>query len=162
MTRAVCFSDSHGDAMSLRFALDGVWAQTGRVDAYIFLGDGLRDFEDLEDVLRAHDPQCDLYCVRGNCDFMREDAPAAQIIYLGTTPVFITHGHLYQVKSGLGYLDDAAHDRGCDVALYGHTHSAAMDFGQTLMVNPGSAADGRIALLEFSGSGLPKVKLLRF
>ena len=53
--------------------------------------------------------------------------------------VFYTHGHNYGVKSNLYTLAREAKSRGCQIALYGHTHRPSIDEvdGITL-INPGS------------------------
>ena len=160
--RAVIMSDSHGDIYRLRMTIEGVWQQVGRVDAYIHLGDGALDFQDLESTLLGRDPQAALYQVRGNCDWSVSDVPARQLIWLDDLKVLICHGHHYNVKSGLYELDEAADANGCALALYGHTHEPAMDFRRAMLVNPGSAHDGNIALLETVPGQLPKVRLLHF
>ena len=54
--------------------------------------------------------------------------------------VFCCHGHRYGVKSGLARLAARAKELGCEVALYGHTHRAAVEeVDGVLCVNPGSA-----------------------
>ena len=80
---------------------------------------------------------------------------------LGGANVFMTHGHLYRAKSTYTYLDEAAYERGCTVTLFGHTHSPCVETRRTLMINPGSAADGRLALLELK-EGRPRVNLLSY
>ena len=54
--------------------------------------------------------------------------------------VFLTHGHLFGVKSGLDTLAAAAKDMGAQLALFGHTHQALLEErnGVTLL-NPGAA-----------------------
>ena len=41
---------------------------------------------------------------------------------VGKNKLFVTHGHAYGVKSGLGRLAERAKTLGADVVLYGHTH----------------------------------------
>ena len=52
---------------------------------------------------------------------------------------FITHGHYYGVSMGPEGLVDEAKSRGCDIAMYGHTHRPFLDVidGVTVL-NPGS------------------------
>ena len=53
--------------------------------------------------------------------------------------IYYCHGHRYSVKSGLDLLAQEAKRRGCEIALYGHTHEAKISVvdGVTL-INPGS------------------------
>ena len=124
-------------------------------------GDGAGDFARLENFIRARDEHALLYGVRGNCDFCAHDVPDMRVMPLGGANVFMTHGHLYRAKSTYTYLDEAAYERGCTVTLFGHTHSPCVETRRTLMINPGSAADGRLALLELN-DGRPRVNLLSY
>ena len=48
MLRALVLSDIHGDDTGLRWLLEQVWKDVGPIDAYLCLGDGVRDFERVE------------------------------------------------------------------------------------------------------------------
>ena len=128
-------SDSHGNTRSLEKALSA----EADADAAVFLGDGLRDMEWLED---AH-PGLRVYSVSGNCDFA-SFTPNEGLAPFGGVVVFYTHGHLYGVKNGPDTLAATAKARGAQVALYGHTHAAACEEidGVTLF-NPGAISGGR-------------------
>lgn len=119
-------SDTHGDRVGVERLL-GSYAQKN--DAVIFLGDGIRDF--------FEDGKCicpvPFYCVCGNCDTLGfSSAPLVidgygevrheEFINIGGTRILITHGHKYDVKSGLDRLARYAATVGADIALYGHTH----------------------------------------
>ena len=75
--------------------------------------------------------------------------------------VLITHGHRYKVKMTYTFLDKAAQEMGCAIAFFGHTHIPCMEQHRTLLVNPGSAARGHMALLEVE-NGQPRVELLSY
>ncbi|MCQ2457224.1 MAG: metallophosphoesterase [Clostridia bacterium] len=158
--RLLVVSDSHGNDTDFRWVLEQAWKRTGRIDAYVHCGDGCRDFDRVANIMLDRDPGAFLCAVRGNCDFS-SDRPLQAVIPAGDTRILVTHGHLYHVKSYLNDLDEAAKANGCAIALYGHTHTASMDTLQTLMINPGSVADGRAALLEIT-NGRPRVDLLAF
>ena len=112
------FSDSHGRVDGMRAALE---RQVHSPQAVCFLGDGLRDATALE-LGRAM-----LYDVRGNCDWgMQEDAPTERTVCLAGHRLFLTHGHMYGVKSGLGALIAAAARMEADVVLFGHTHAPTL------------------------------------
>lgn len=159
--KALVMSDIHGDDTKLRAILDKAWKQTGPVDAYFCLGDGVRDFERVEMFLRAHDPDALMYAVKGNNDFAVMNAPDRLVVPFGGIRVFLTHGHFLRVKQTLVLLDEAAEAEGCAVALYGHTHCPDVETRRTIMVNPGAACEGQMALLEVE-DGKPRVSLLRF
>lgn len=124
--------DSHGDLRSM----EAVIARHADAAAVIFLGDGMRDAEALQD----EHPSLRLYAVRGNCDFA-SFAPSDGLVPFAGTLFFYTHGHLQSVKSGLDRLAETAAARGADVALFGHTHEPALceAHGVTLF-NPGSVS----------------------
>ena len=71
----------------------------------------------------------------------------------------MTHGHIHRVKSGLDYLYGAARAEGVDIALYGHTHRANVEYTTPWMINPGAAENDCCALLEIE-NGKPHVKMI--
>ena len=161
MKRLLVMSDTHGEGDGLRYLLEAAWRQIGKkpIDCYVHCGDGIGDLEGCIDLIRARDPGAELCMVRGNCDFSA-DAPDFAVLTMGGARIFVTHGHRYHVKGGLMNLDYAAEERGCSIALYGHTHIADMENGRVLMINPGCTADRRMALLELE-DGKPHVNLMR-
>jgi len=159
--RAIVLSDSHGAEDTLRWMLTECWKQVGPVDAYLHCGDGAREFARLAAFLHARDEHALLMGVRGNCDFACRDVPETQVLSLGGARIFMTHGHLYRAKATLLDLDYAARERECSITLFGHTHQPCVETRGTLMINPGSAADSRLALLEVD-EGRPRVRLLSF
>lgn len=133
MIKAAIFSDTHR-----RTALMVEAVRRSRPDMIIHLGDHSADCA----VLREEFPGTPLYSVRGNCDFA-SDAPDSDIVQIGPLKAFITHGHLYNVKWSLLQLAYAAHEAGCDLALFGHTHVPLEDnFSGVRLINPGSAGMG--------------------
>ena len=82
MTRALILSDIHGEENNLRWLLEEVWKTVGPIDAYICLGDGVRDFERAESFIRNRDEHATMYAVRGNCDFTANH-PDRLVIHLG-------------------------------------------------------------------------------
>lgn len=111
------FSDSHGrgDGMARAFS-----AQRRRVDAVLFLGDGLRDLDG------AEFGSASVVSVRGNCDWslFSDGTPEECTLDLEGHRIFLTHGHRYGVKSGTGALLAHAIAAGADIVLFGHTHEA--------------------------------------
>ena len=153
--RAVVLSDSHGDEEGLRWMLQLLWQQIGPVDFYFHLGDGALDFERLSRFLYARDPQAIPLGVRGNCDFACGDVPEFLVQRFGGCRLLLTHGHRYGVKHGLDALRWAAHENACRAALFGHTHVPfSEEENGCLLLNPGSARDGRLAVLEEHGGRL--------
>src|SRR5699024_8457377 len=58
--------------------------------------------------------------------------------------IFITHGHLYNVKSSLMQLQYRALEVEADIALFGHSHIAHCEqIDNQLFINPGSIRQPR-------------------
>ena len=90
-------------------------------DAIMHLGDHVSDAEELSYALDL----IDFYMVRGNCDFGAQ-APETILTELGGVRLFLTHGHLFGVKSGMSRLKLEADRVGANIALFGHTHRPFM------------------------------------
>lgn len=145
MMRVLVMSDSHGRLSEIRLAARAA----GEIDCALHLGDFAGDARVLANLLGVP-----VHAVRGNCDagFSYE---TEKVLTLGGARIFMTHGHLYGVKTGTWALAEHAGALGCAAALYGHTHvSDIAAQGPMLLVNPGSPsrpASGRkrsIAVLE--------------
>ena len=157
------FSDSHGRSLQM---YDALCRQIKRPDAICFLGDGLRDTEVLDG------EGIPLHTVRGNCDWSSffGDEKSERFLFLEGHKLLLTHGHLHDVKSGLGRLAAYAAQNGVDIVLYGHTHRAdtlCVPKGQEIggvtlqsplyLFNPGSigaGADASFGTLMLSGDNV--------
>ncbi len=138
--RIVVFADTHQNtalfSQSVRQAMDD-----GKIDVLVHCGDGVRDLETVEGALFKHNPNARIYAVRGNCDLTAFQYPGAETATLNGVRVLITHGHLYQVKHGLGALSKAARDMGMRLVFFGHTHQPTVkEKHGVLLINPGSLA----------------------
>lgn len=80
-------SDTHGD----RWAIEECIQLAGHVDAWLHLGDNVRDTKTLE----ATDVP--VYGVRGNTDFGTSQV-TERIVELGGKRLFLCHGHTYGVE----------------------------------------------------------------
>lgn len=81
---------------------------------------------------------CMMAMVMGNNDFFSSLERELEV-EIGPHKLLLTHGHYYGVSMGPEGLADEAKSRGCDIAMYGHTHRPF--FGQVdgvTVVNPGS------------------------
>ncbi len=159
MLRALVLSDIHGYDTVFRWLLEQVWRDVGPIDAYLCLGDGVRDFDRVESLIRQRDAHALMYAEKGNNDWC--DAPVRRIIELGSVRIFMTHGHDQRVKSNLYKLQDEVRDAGCTVGLYGHTHCPDIEMSTALLVNPGAVCLDRCALLEIE-NGKARAKLLDY
>lgn len=132
--RVMIVSDTHGKHGGLKVALERE-KKDGGVDMLLHLGDSEGD----EDYIAAL-AECPTYAVRGNCDYS-SDLPDEEIVEIGNHRVFLTHGHVYLVSVDLKRISEAAKKRGCDTAIFGHTHKPHLDVGlgdQVTLINPGS------------------------
>jgi putative phosphoesterase len=85
----------------------------------------------------------DFIGVRGNCDY---DANflGNQVFRLGQDTIYLTHGHLENVRMGLTQLLMGAKQAQANIVLFGHTHIPAVEVEQeVLFVNPGSISQPR-------------------
>lgn len=132
--RIIVLSDTHGSYS----ALEKVLMRNTDADWFIHLGDGEREL----DRFKVSHPIFEhrIIHVAGNCDYnsMSHDQ---FILPVADCKIFATHGHQYGVKSSLGPLKKTALQNGCNIALYGHTHSRFMSCEDGLYImNPGSAS----------------------
>lgn len=128
MKTIVVLSDTHGNKDGVR-RLSAVFKEC---DYVVHLGDGALD---MSDVLAQYPKKT--YVCRGNCDCVRA-LPEGELEVDGVK-IFFCHGDGYRVKTDLSRLSREAKERGCSLALFGHTHRAEIvqTDGVTL-VNPGS------------------------
>lgn len=155
--RVLVVSDSHSGLSYMN-----LWAKLLKPQVIIHLGDYFEDGS----VLGELNPQCRLIHVPGNCDRYRCMGNEPEIIFvnLGGVDVFLTHGHLHHVKSGLGGLISAARTGKAQVALYGHTHEALileLEDGLRVM-NPGScgSSGGSVGLMEIEAGKIVTFRIL--
>ena len=127
--KIIVVSDSHGSYHSLKRVL-----QLNR-DADIVVHCG--DSRDELDEIKLEFPDKMYYCVKGNCDW--EPLPLTLDFTVEGVHFFVTHGHMFNVKYGLGELERAARERGAQVALFGHTHIPHDEYIDGVrLFNPGS------------------------
>ena len=101
----------------------------------LHLGDSFNDVEDL----RVMFPKLKIDYVLGNSDFL--NAPYFRVMELMGVRVALTHGHNYNVRSGLVTLSERALAKEASLCLFGHTHVPFNGYVNGVhMFNPGSAA----------------------
>ncbi len=129
MKTLVIVSDTHGSEKGIE-SLRGILAEN---DYIVHLGDGVGEARRL---LSEYPEKA--YICAGNCDLF-SPLPDEGIIEVERVRILYCHGHKYGVKSGLGRLAAEAKRRGCDIALYGHTHTAMIsELDGVTLINPGS------------------------
>ncbi len=129
MKKLIILSDSHGNVKGVEKLLP-LFAEN---DYVIHLGDGASD---MREVSKTYPDK--LYQCAGNCDFF-SPYPLEGVLEVEWLKIFYCHGHKYHVKSQLETLAEQAKQRGCDIALYGHTHNADIrEINGVTLINPGS------------------------
>lgn len=129
--RILVFSDTHNYLEGCIKTINNIIG----VDMIIHAGDHASDAEDLKKMF----PDIDVRYVKGNCDI--STAPAELLIEAGGKKIFVTHGHLFGVKSDSQYskLISEAKKLGADIAVFGHTHiSCCKKIDEFYLLNPGS------------------------
>lgn len=132
--RILVFSDSHRDTNTCSKVINSIIG----IDMVIHAGDHAEDAE----LLKKQFPDIPINYVSGNCDF--GTAPKELIFTAENKKIFLTHGHLYDVKSDIFPLFLRAKELGCDCTVFGHTHSGLCDVRSGIsLLNPGSIRYGR-------------------
>lgn len=148
LVRILVVSDSHGMEMNLRQAV----LSQPTADIVIHLGDGAAEAERVKNSF----PDKMFLQVRGNCDWMAA-LPNAGTYTAEGAKIFYTHGHVYNVKSGLYTAVCAAREQKANVLLYGHTHEALTDYDDGLYImNPGALSGWKASygILDITPQGI--------
>ncbi|NKE06351.1 MULTISPECIES: metallophosphoesterase [Mesobacillus] len=127
MSRVLIVSDSHGSTE----VLEGIENLHGNdVDLMIHCGDSELSESDAAIV--------NFSSVKGNCDFYG-NFPDEEIHAINGVRIFVTHGHLYSVKSTLVNLYYKAKELQADIVCFGHSHLLGAEMvDDVLFINPGS------------------------
>lgn len=156
--KILVLSDSHSGLSFMRRAIEAV-----RPNAVIHLGDY---FDDGEAMAQEY-PQIAFHQVAGNCDRYRAPVYAREMLSYSVCGVklYMTHGHLHNVKmTDLRLLADAraAH---VQAVLYGHTHVAdcRQEADGLWVLNPGACGSfsGSVGLIEVDGGKISTCRILR-
>ena len=127
MSRVLIVSDSHGSTE----VLEGIEKLHGNdVDLMIHCGDSELSESDAAIV--------NFSSVKGNCDFYGH-FPDEKVHLINGVRIFVTHGHLYSVKSTLVNLYYKAKELQADIVCFGHSHLLGAEMvDDVLFINPGS------------------------
>ena len=149
--RIIVMSDSHRNFRNVQKVIE----MHPDADMYIHLGDGEREFEDVQNLY----PDKKYVWVDGNCDF-GSLTKNSDLLKLAGKNVLITHGHTYGVKNNLSELKTAARVCRASVVLFGHTHVAHTEYdGGLYVMNPGSLSVPRsggptYGILDITSQGI--------
>ena len=143
--RILVLSDSHNDYLSLKKAIETHHS----AEVVVFLGDGERDLERVEELLFCKH----VIKVKGNCDIASTlDENITQTIC--GKKFFITHGYVENVKFGDDRLIYKGQSVDADIILYGHTHTPVNKYVDRVYVfNPGSIRDGNYGFVDITEKG---------
>lgn len=153
-------SDSHGNID----VFEDMLAVPGAAEAELWLHAG--DFAPDADVLEEMSGRR-VARVLGNCDFFVDGVHDETVVEVAGHRIFLTHGHLFNVRFDTAMLAAAARETGADIAVYGHTHIALEEYGDVTVLNPGSIARprderrGSFMLVELNAGEVPQVTLIR-
>jgi uncharacterized protein len=128
MGKALIVSDSHG----LKEELLAIKKKhENEVDLMIHCGDS---------ELMSHSKELEGFvAVKGNMDLYGRDLPKDAIEQLGDRCIYVTHGHLYDVKMSHMSLAYRAEETGASIVCFGHSHIAeAYEREGMILINPGS------------------------
>ncbi len=121
--------DIHGNLEGLRQAVELM----EHPNLLLFTGDGFREISRLQEEV-----EIPIEGVAGNCDIYTEFTNEL-ILKLGKFKVFLTHGHLYNVKNGVTRIGLAGRSKGVNLVVFGHTHQPLNDeWYEVKLFNPGT------------------------
>ena len=155
--RILVLSDSHAALSFMRRCVEKI-----KPDAVIHLGDFYEDGQALSEDF-SHIP---FHMVAGNCDRYRCPISAREMICypVGGVMLFMTHGHHYRVKTGIGAFTAEARRLGAQAALYGHTHIADchQEEDGLWVLNPGTCGHygGSAGVIETDGKKITACRIV--
>lgn len=153
-------SDSHGDVRVFNDMLDVPGA--AEAELWLHAGDFAPDADHLELLSGRR-----VVRVLGNCDLFVDGVYDETVVEVAGHRIFLTHGHLFNVRFDTTMLAVAARKAGADIAVYGHTHIALVEHGDVTVLNPGSIARprdeqrGSFMLVDLNAGERPRVSLIR-
>lgn len=128
-------SDTHG---YIERAIKSLKSITG-LDLIIHLGDHVSDAKNIEEEMNL-----EVIYVRGNCDLLDVDVDEEKVLEMEGKKIFITHGHIYDVKNGITKLFFKGKEINADIILFGHSHMSTKLIHENMLIfNPGSPNDPR-------------------
>lgn len=131
-------------------------------DVMIHLGDHFDDGE----TMAEENPHVPIHQVPGNCDKYRmvRYEPEVRCYPVGGVKLYMTHGHVHNVKLNRYKLLLEARKMGAQAVLYGHTHIADchQEEDGLWVMNPGAcgSSGGSVGLLEVDNGVIMNCKIL--
>ncbi len=132
LIRIIVFSDTHKCIEPCIQAINNI----KDIDMIIHAGDHWSDARELESIF----PDIPVKYVKGNCDFAM--APIEELVEVRDKKIFITHGHMYNVKQEherYETIKKRGIELSADIVVFGHTHIPYNEnSGKITIINPGS------------------------
>lgn len=155
--KILVLSDSHAYLWRMRSAVQAL-----KPDAIIHLGDYFADGE----LIHEENEHIAFHQVPGNCDKNRMYQLRPEILCygIGGVKMYMTHGHIHNVKYGLYSLLQDAKEQNAKVVLYGHTHNADCRLADGMWIlNPGSCGYGgyTVGLIEVENGKILDCRIVR-
>lgn len=130
MQKILIVSDSHRLTKELEMIKN-----RHKANFYIHCGDS--------ELANNHPAIQDFTIVEGNCDYPGEFNIEEQLTVNGLD-IYITHGHLYRVKTNLLPLTYRAEELDANIVCFGHSHVAGVEkIDGRIYMNPGSIRSPR-------------------
>lgn len=137
--KIVVVTDSHGkvskfyDIIALENPTEVIWT-----------GDHSWDGEECSFAF----PEIKFHIVRGNCDVFDRKFNDNEILDIEDKKIFITHGHLYEVKKDMYLLEKISGKYFVDIVCFGHTHIPYLkEKNGIVYFNPGALKDGNYGVI---------------
>ena len=157
-------SDTHNN----RYAVEWAVERAGAIDLWLHAGDCVPDAAYLGLISSVA-----VENVAGNSDWPDGKTPDDCVVEAAGRRIFLTHGHVYGVRSTLEMLVHAAEEKGADIAVYGHTHIVLQKsmrgvYGEVLVLNPGSLSqprDGKppaFMVMTLEGRRRPTIEIVHY
>ncbi|CCV64311.1 Predicted phosphoesterase [Alteracholeplasma palmae J233] len=87
--------------------------------------------------------QNDIIAVKGNADIY-VTLPESRILNIDNEVIYLTHGHIENVKYGLNKLREKAKLQKATICIFGHTHKPLIElYDDILYLNPGSLKEAQ-------------------
>lgn len=126
-------SDSHGDTRAVNRAFE-MFRNLG-CETIFHLGDGVQDTQPSSQQFAM-----EIIGVHGNMDYA-PGTPLETVYEAEGIRFFLSHGHGLEVSRSNSRLIARAKQENCQVALYGHTHTASNTTEDGILIlNPGSVS----------------------
>ncbi len=145
MKKILVVSDSHGRRDTLQRCID----LSVPFDIIIHCGDGVKDIRGADVPDNAI-----VLVVAGNTDLHSYSNEETLLIEnINGRTVMITHGHIYNVKSGLYSIKKSADDMKAGIVLFGHTHIPFLKIENPVLFNPGDLSTGNYGIIQITNEG---------